>query len=207
MMKHLRLKLRLKLSTRAAASLLGMLLLAGIMLLLSTPGRSQAAALAQEPPPSDPHQGDAEQGDARLRGAVAEVVRTDAANNPHTGNALNAAINSSLLDFNLPGTQPGGLTTPLVAPVNCSGCHVGHIVDNFAGSMMANSARDPLFRAALQVANKDAKFGGDTCIRSASCRTRPGEGTAIFEISRHARRADRARRAAAGRRDASKPAR
>jgi hypothetical protein len=42
---------------------------------------------------------------------------------------------------------------------------VSEIVDDFAGSMMANSARDPLFRAALQVANQDAAGGGELCLR------------------------------------------
>ena len=31
--------------------------------------------------------------------------------------------------------------------------------------MMTNGVRDPLFRAALVIANKDANYGGDLCIR------------------------------------------
>lgn len=68
-------------------------------------------------------------------------------------------------DFELPGTQPNGLDTPLVASNSCGFCHVPEIVDDFAGSMMANSARDALFRAALQVANQDAGAGGELCLR------------------------------------------
>lgn len=124
-------------------------LLLGLILLFSIPGHTLAADLVQEPPPVVAVQG----------------VPATAPHNSHTGGQVNAPINSTLLDFQLPGTQPGGLTTALAAPANCTGCHVTHIVDHFAGSMMANSARDPLFRAALQVANQDAKFGGDTCIR------------------------------------------
>jgi hypothetical protein len=122
-------------------------LLLGLFFLV-LPGRILAAGVGQEPPPSDVQ------------------PTTDALHSGSQGpDAPHAPVNTTLLDFQLPGTQPGGLTTPLVAPANCTGCHVNHIADNFAGSMMANAARDPLFRAALQVANKDAKFGGDTCIR------------------------------------------
>ncbi|RIK35144.1 MAG: hypothetical protein DCC55_31250, partial [Chloroflexi bacterium] len=142
-----------------AVGIAGIVLLAGAILLLSTPSRSLAAPLVEEPISSDPHQGAADPAAPRLWAVMAEVAGEDAANSPH------APIETTLLDFQLPGTQPGGLSTPLAAPSNCSGCHVNHIVDNFAGSMMANAARDPIFRAALQVANKDAKFGGDTCIR------------------------------------------
>ena len=68
-------------------------------------------------------------------------------------------------DFILPGTQPGGLETPLISSASCGFCHVPEIVDDFAGSMMANAARDPLFRAALQVANQDADGSGELCLR------------------------------------------
>ncbi len=102
---------------------------------------------------------------------------------PDTGHSI--PINTTLQDFHLPGTQPNGLTTPLAESNQCKGCHVGHIVDNYAGSMMANAARDPLFRAALQVANKDAKVGGELCIRCHSPnawlngRATPSDGSAI----------------------------
>ena len=125
----------------------GLALLLGA-LLLALPGRSLAAGFTQEVPPNDA---------PPPTGAVNSMIQGPDA--PH------APVNTTLLDFQLPGTQPGGLTAPLASPANCTGCHVNHIADNFAGSMMANAARDPLFRAALQVANKDAKFGGDTCIR------------------------------------------
>ncbi|MCE7988859.1 MAG: hypothetical protein DYG89_47495 [Caldilinea sp. CFX5] len=119
-----------------------------VVLLLVLPGRILAAGVGQEAPPNDAQ------------------PPTDAVHSGIQGpDAPHAPVNTTLLDFQLPGTQPGGLTTPLASSASCTGCHVNHIVDNFAGSMMANAARDPLFRAALQVANKDAKFGGDTCIR------------------------------------------
>lgn len=159
----------------AIATTLGVLvcLLLSGALLLNTPGHALAASLAEGSTTNDPHQGDptvtthkeliaAAQSEQRVGAVLAELAGADGVSNPHQANA---AVNTTLLDFQLPGTQPGGLTAPLVAPANCASCHVNHIVDNFAGSMMANSVRDPLFRAALQVANQDVKFGGDTCIR------------------------------------------
>ena len=68
-------------------------------------------------------------------------------------------------DIFLPGTQPGGLISALADSTSCTFCHVNHIVTEYAGSMMANSARDPLFRAALQVANQDVPGAGEFCIR------------------------------------------
>ncbi|MEZ4680987.1 MAG: choice-of-anchor Q domain-containing protein [Caldilineaceae bacterium] len=68
-------------------------------------------------------------------------------------------------DYHLPGTQPGGLSAPLGNATDCTGCHVEHIRDNFNGAMMTNGVRDPLFRAALVIANRDANYSGDLCIR------------------------------------------
>ena len=125
----------------AGAGLLGIVLLAFCILLLITPGRS----LAQEPAPGDSQ--------------PAEAAGVDEANNP------DAAIGSSLLDFHLPGTQPGGLSAALADSTSCTGCHVDHMRDNFNGAMMTNGVRDPLFRAALVIASKDANYGGELCIR------------------------------------------
>ena len=98
---------------------------------------------------------------------------------------LGQPVSATLEDFKLPGTQPGGLSTPLVNPVNCRVCHVDLITDHWAGSMMANGARDPLFRAAMVVANKDVSFAGEFCIRCHSPnawlngRSSPADGSAI----------------------------
>ena len=70
------------------------------------------------------------------------------------------------------GTQPV-LTYSLISSQNCRGCHgydfiPDHFIepgDTFAGTMMAHSARDPLFWAALDVANHDAPAIGDFCLR------------------------------------------
>jgi hypothetical protein len=69
------------------------------------------------------------------------------------------------------GTQPG-LTHPILPSGNCTGCHgdydpVGNYEPGptWQGSMMAQSGRDPLFWAALDVANADLPGVGDFCLR------------------------------------------
>ncbi len=82
------------------------------------------------------------------------------------------------LDFTPRGTQPG-LLWGLEEPDACSSCHRGFSGNapgfmphsTWGGSMMANAARDPLFWAALDVANKDVPGVGDYCLR---CHTPPG---------------------------------
>jgi hypothetical protein len=84
-------------------------------------------------------------------------------------------------EVQMPGTQP--LEAPaydLVSPSNCAGCHAGTPNPEFEpstgwqGSMMAHSARDPLFWAALAVAEQSFLPGpdpetrggvGDFCLR------------------------------------------
>jgi hypothetical protein len=82
---------------------------------------------------------------------------------------------SDFTDFTPRGTQPE-LDFPLDPSHNCRGCHGGgplesHFPRNsWMGSMMANATRDPLFWAALDVANQDgidndAEGIGDYCLR------------------------------------------
>jgi hypothetical protein len=73
------------------------------------------------------------------------------------------------------GTQ--SLTYALIPPSDCANCHADYDPQNhiepwntWAGSMMANAARDPIFWAALDVANHDAaQLGfpgiGEYCLR------------------------------------------
>ena len=78
----------------------------------------------------------------------------------------------------LPGTQPGDLQNwPLLPPSDCKTCHGGYVAgldyepfDTWAGTMMANSARDPLFWAAVDIANQDIPGAGEFCIRCHSPR-------------------------------------
>ena len=82
------------------------------------------------------------------------------------------------VDFTPHGTQPG-LLWALEEPESCMSCHRGFSGtspqfmphNSWGGSMMANAMRDPLFFAALDVANKDYPGVGDFCLR---CHTPPG---------------------------------
>ncbi len=76
---------------------------------------------------------------------------------------------SGQADFSLPGTQPleAGVLLPAT---NCQLCHGNYnpATEPFfqwSGSMMAQSARDPLFRAALTVANQRIPESGEFCLR------------------------------------------
>ncbi|MCP3981253.1 MAG: hypothetical protein GY716_18285 [bacterium] len=69
------------------------------------------------------------------------------------------------------GTQPG-LTYPIQASNSCKGCHANYDPsenlepwNTWTGSMMAQATRDPLFWAALDVANNDVPGVGDFCLR------------------------------------------
>ncbi len=85
------------------------------------------------------------------------------------------------------GTQPP-LTFPLLDPDTCGSCHAdydsqNHLEpwDTWAGSMMANASRDPIFWAALDVANNDVPGIGEFCLR---CHSSAGwlEGRADADI-------------------------
>lgn len=68
------------------------------------------------------------------------------------------------------GTQPV-VTHPILSPINCQLCHGDFAMSNtepyptWSGSMMANSARDPIFWAAMDVAENDLPGVGDFCLR------------------------------------------
>ena len=79
-------------------------------------------------------------------------------------------------DLFLPGTQPEQLEDDLTSISVCRNCHADYssIVDQapeiepwtgWQGSMMAQAGRDPLFYAALDIANADAAGGGEYCLR------------------------------------------
>ena len=92
--------------------------------------------------------------------------------------ALLAANSSVFLatptDIQQPGTQPLQATL-LAGPGACSGCH-GYYdqavepFENWQGSMMAHAGRDPVFWAALAIAEGDVPGAGDYCIRCHSPR-------------------------------------
>lgn len=77
-------------------------------------------------------------------------------------------------DVQLPGTQP--LQAYLLGPTNtCFSCHGQYNQavepgENWSGSMMSQAGRDPVFWAALAVAEGDVPGAGDFCIRCHSPR-------------------------------------
>ncbi len=83
---------------------------------------------------------------------------------------------SEQADFFEPGTQPGMLTDPVFSFDNCAFCHsevdqpASTLPARWRGSIHAQSVRDPLFLAALAIANQDAEGAGETCLRCHSPR-------------------------------------
>ena len=73
-------------------------------------------------------------------------------------------------DFQHAGTQAGYGGVPFQDAASCAGCH-GHYDDDvepysrWASSLMAQAGRDPVFKAALAIAEQDADFAGDLCWR------------------------------------------
>lgn len=71
----------------------------------------------------------------------------------------------------LPGTQPGGGGVAIAKPTQCMLCHSktpngdADPYASWSSGMMAQSARDPIFLLALDVANKDIAGSGEYCIR------------------------------------------
>jgi hypothetical protein len=88
--------------------------------------------------------------------------------------ANTAPFFAPLSDIQQPGTQP--LEAVLLQPPSvCAGCHGYYDPDvepyeNWEGSMMAQAGRDPVFWAALAIAEGDVPGSGDQCIRCHSPR-------------------------------------
>lgn len=84
-------------------------------------------------------------------------------------NTIAAAIIVILPQLDLGGTQINELSVEFADPGGCAGCHGEYAeyaaYDTWAGSMMANAARDPLYLAALTVANQDIADSGELCIK------------------------------------------
>lgn len=69
------------------------------------------------------------------------------------------------LDFVMPGTQPDGLSIGLQTSVDCDTCHSAPIYNSWRGSVMAQAGRDPLLWSALAVSNAYAPGSGEFCLR------------------------------------------
>lgn len=83
---------------------------------------------------------------------------------------------TTLEDFFQPGTQPdptGMDLAPVISAANCGFCHADYLPQGenhepfnaWVASTMGQSARDPVWKAALAIANQDANMSGEYCIR------------------------------------------
>ena len=79
-------------------------------------------------------------------------------------------LNTTTIDFILPGTQPV-IATELIDSVDCKTCHSPEIYDLWRGSAMSQAGRDPLTWAALFNANAMVPESGEFCLR---CHTSKG---------------------------------
>jgi len=102
-------------------------------------------------------------------------------------------IPTTLNDFFMPGTQPNTLTEGIVGADTCASCHgfyddVHEPYSTWSASMMGQAMRDPVFLAALTVANQDASFAGDLCLRCHTPggwlegRSTPTDGSGLLDV-------------------------
>ncbi len=94
----------------------------------------------------------------------------------------------------MPGTQPHDGIVPFDGVGVCANCHGNYDkavepLHNWRGSMMAHAGRDPVFWAALAIAEQDFDGSGDLCIRCHSPagwtaqRSSPTDGSALDPIA------------------------
>ena len=110
---------------------------------------------------------------ALLAAAIAAVSITVATVAARGGGSGQKQVPTTAADFFQPGTQPNPDAeqfTPVFTGINCTFCHSDYGVevapyDTWIVSLMGQSARDPVWHAALTIANQDANVGGETCIR------------------------------------------
>ena len=108
-------------------------------------------------------------------------------------------VPTTLADFFQPGSQPSNDSvaySPFRVSRECATCHETDgvrelpIFGAFQGSMMAQAARDPVFFACLAIANQDAAFAGDLCLRChtpggwLAGRSEPTDGSALLPEDR-----------------------
>ncbi|MEM7165430.1 MAG: hypothetical protein AAF581_08200 [Planctomycetota bacterium] len=82
----------------------------------------------------------------------------------------NLPLPTTLQDFFQPGSQPNTMVDTVIAANGCALCHADFNPntapeDRWKTSIMAQATRDPLFHACLAIAEQDAAFVGDLCIR------------------------------------------
>jgi hypothetical protein len=107
---------------------------------------------------------------------------------------ISAIVPSTVDDFFLPGSQEGE-SGAFEAPNICDICHGEFDIEaepsfNWNGGMMAQAARDPVYQAALTIANQDVPDAGGFCLRCHSPvgwlggRSEPSDGSALTAADR-----------------------
>lgn len=104
-------------------------------------------------------------------GSVAAVIGTTTLVGAGGGGL--APLPTTSDDFTQGGTQPQPGNPDFAAPTvstQCSVCHANYDLEvepfrPWASSMLAQSARDPIFWAGVSIANQDAHGAGEFCIR------------------------------------------
>ncbi len=82
-----------------------------------------------------------------------------------------AVVPTTITDFRLPGTQIGDVSPGVITTSdNCIACHAyfnpnSEPYTNWAGSLMGQAGRDPLFFAQMATANQDVANVGYYCLR------------------------------------------
>jgi len=117
-------------------------------------------------------------GFALLACAFASVANAQPPAEHWLGVSRQLAPTGGAIDFTPHGTQPGLIYDIQPPEPQCSSCHSANLqgddppsaptfrpFSTWAGSMMANATRDPLFFAALDIANNDVPGVGDYCLR------------------------------------------
>lgn len=142
--------------------------------------------------------------DTPTAGAAVRVVAVDGAGNVgvDSSNAVFAITAmpgglapTTLRDFHQRGSQPFDAGTAFETSPACLSCHGGYdpAVEpgrNAIGTMMMQSARDPIFKACLAIAEQDAPGSGDLCIRChspigwVSGRSQPTSGASLNAADR-----------------------
>ncbi len=106
-------------------------------------------------------------------------------------NVPKAVLESTIDSFYLPGTQANGINQALQSSTDCDTCHTAAIYDRWRGSAMSQAGRDPVFWAAMSVANAYAPNSGEYCLRChtstgwLSGRSTPSDGSALTPTDIH----------------------
>lgn len=104
-----------------------------------------------------------------------------------------ATVNTTVNDFFQGGTQPNMIVNGMTSINVCSLCHYDYDATHepfrpWAASMMGQAGRDPVFHAALAIANQDAANAGETCLRChapqgwIAGRSTPADGSALQSV-------------------------